>query len=106
MLTIVVLVAGASCATRSGGGGGVKSTLLLLHLPPPWQVWQPALKNSARPWSTLVWEMPPLPPDGLLPPAVSSAVVNTPFGVRTLKRIHSFMASSAGTAIVLPGSVT
>src|SRR5947207_12511062 len=104
MLTIVVLVAGASCAIRAAGGGGMKSTLLLLHFPPPWQVWQPAWKNRARPCATVAAFNPPVVSG--LPPAVSSAVVRAPLGVRTPKRTHSLSASSAGTATLLPGSVT
>src|SRR6266545_6464297 len=96
MLTIVVLVAGASCAIRAAGGGGMKSTLLLLHLPPPWQVWQPAWKNRRRPVCTSALLIPPL----------ICVLSSAPLGVRTPKRTHSLSASSAGTATLLPGSVT
>src|SRR5689334_13678324 len=83
-------VPATSVARSVPAGGGAKSLKLLLHLPPPWHVWQPALKNRTRPWLIVVWSSPPV----LLPP--SSAVVSGRLGVRILKRAHSFIASSAG----------
>src|SRR5262245_61679283 len=93
----------ATSVASSVPGGGTTSTTLLLHLPPPWQVWQPALKNSARPASTSALIRPPVV---LLPSTASSWVVSGRLGVRTPKRIHSFMASSAGQAGWLAGGVT
>src|SRR5688500_3100515 len=82
-------------------GGEPKSLKLLVHLPPPWQVWQPALKNKTRPSRTAFGSRPME-----LLPAGSSDVVSAPLGVRTPNRTHSFIASSAGQGLVLPGSVT
>ena len=92
-----------SVASSVPGGGDRKSFELLLHFPPPWQVWQPAWKNSVRPALIAVGSRPPTV---LLPAAASSVPVSGLFGVRTAKRTHSFIASSAGQAVVLPGKVT
>src|SRR5262249_35904854 len=86
----------------AAAGGDAKSLLLIVHFVPPWQGWQPARKNGRRPFCTSLGFTPPV---GLPPPAVSSVVVNSPFGERMPKRTHSFSASRAGQAVVLSGSV-
>src|ERR671932_1631200 len=72
------------------GGGEVKSLVLIVHLPPTWQFVQPACWNSVRPCATRL---------------LVRRLASGPLGVRTAKRTHSFKAVSAGTAMLLPGSV-
>ena len=68
---------------------------LIVHVCPPWQFVQPADWKSARPSLTICWLSPcsPLRLDG-------------PLWVRTALRCHSRIAVAAGTATLLPGSVT
>src|SRR3954452_16578835 len=92
-----------SVKTSPAGGGGTKSRVLIVHLPPAWQVSQPAWTKSAWPAATSAGLRPPV---ALPPPAVSSVVVSRPLGDRTANCTHSLSASSAGTWVVLPGRVT
>src|ERR671922_832973 len=63
----------------------------------PWQAAQPAWVKSASPARTCA---------GLRRLAPSALLVKGPSGVRTALRTHSRIAVAAGTAVLLPGSVT
>ena len=74
----------------------MKSLVLIVHLPPTWQAAQPAWVKSVRPW-LICFVVRRLP---------SPSLVDGPRGVRTASFTHSRSAVSAGTWVVLPGSVT
>src|SRR6516225_6470973 len=86
-----------SVAISVAGGGTPKSlVVLMVHLPPVWHMVHCACANSLRPAAMSAAETPPL----------TFALVKGLFGVRTANFTHSLSAVSAGTWLVLPGSVT
>ena len=86
-----------SVKISAAAGGEVKSLRLSVNVEPKWQLAQPAAWNRSRPVAIVAAETPR--PGRRL-------VVNGACGVRTANRTHSRMAVRAGTATVLPGSVT
>ena len=78
-------------------GGEAKSLVLTVHLPPTWQAEQPGLREQGPSLAHL-----------LRGEAVARGPSpwNGPCGVRTASLTHSRSAVSAGTWVVLPGSVT
>ena len=77
-------------------GGEVKSFRLIVQLRPPWQLAQPAVRNSWRPALMSVMEGAP----------GKKGRANGELGVRTALRTHSRRAVRAGTLLALPGRVT
>src|SRR4051794_15559161 len=85
-----------SVAIASAGGGEGTSRIALVHCGPPWQLAQPADRNSRRPTA-----ITPVVSPGREPRRASG-----PLGVRIARRTHSRRAVMAGTATLEPGSVT
>ena len=80
----------------AAAGGELKSLMLVVNRSPPWQLWQFCCSNSWRPAAM----------SARVGPGRSRVRGSGPFGVRTAARTHSRIAVMAGTAVLLPGSVT
>src|SRR5688500_14124092 len=81
----------------AGGGGEEKSLIEFANRGGPWQLVQPCCSNRRWPARTSAFF-------SLVAPRL--ACWNGASGVRTANCTHSFIAVSAGTAVLLPGRVT